>query len=91
MAGYDRKYAIRALKSQCTATNRSQRPERRIYNEAVITALTIIWEAAKRICGKRLKPVLTTFVEFVEHRGARSPFEFPAATLRAKKSPADPG
>ncbi len=35
----------------------------RLYDEAVITALTLIWEAADRICGKRLKAVLTTFVE----------------------------
>ncbi len=54
MAGYHRKYAIRVLKSEGKTANRPQRPERRIYNEAVIAALTIIWEAADRICGKRL-------------------------------------
>ena len=41
----------------------------RPYDEAVITALTIIWEAADRICGKRLKAVLTTFVESMERNG----------------------
>ena len=69
MAGYHRKYAIRVLRSEGKTTNSLQRPERRIYNEAVITALTIIWEAADRICGKRLKAVLTTFVESMEHHG----------------------
>ncbi len=51
------------------APGRSPRPERAIYNEAVITAPTVIWEAADRICGKRLKAVLTTFVESMEHHG----------------------
>jgi len=31
---------------------------RRLYDEAVKTALTIIWEAADRICGKRLKAAI---------------------------------
>jgi hypothetical protein len=66
MAGYHRKYAIRVLRGQCETMHSSQRQRRRIYNEAVITALTIIWEAADRICGKRLKAVLKTFVESME-------------------------
>ena len=69
MAGYHRKYAIRVLGSSCRTSTRSPRPERRIYNEAVVTALTILWEAADRICGKRLKAVLTIFVESMEHHG----------------------
>ena len=35
----------------------------------MVTALTIIWEAADRICGKRLKAVLATFVESMEKHG----------------------
>jgi hypothetical protein len=41
----------------------------RLCDEAVITALTIIWEAADRICGTRLKAVLTTLVESIERNG----------------------
>src|SRR3954471_10673534 len=69
MAGYHRKYAIRVLGNRYKRKASSQPPERRIYNEAVITALTILWEAADRICGKRLKAVLPTFVESMEHHG----------------------
>ena len=47
----------------------SQRPVRRKPNEAEVTTLTILWEAADRICGKRLKAVLATFVESMEHHG----------------------
>jgi hypothetical protein len=69
LAGYHRKYAIRVLRSERRTRIPSQRSERRAYHEAVITALTIIWEAADRICGKRLKAVLTTFVESMEQHG----------------------
>ena len=31
---------------------------RRIYSEAVREALIVLWEAADRICGKRLKAIL---------------------------------
>jgi hypothetical protein len=31
----------------------------RLYAEAVKEALTVIWEAADRICGKRLKAVIS--------------------------------
>ena len=68
IAGYHRKYAIRVLGSGCRTRTSSQRHERRIYNEVVVTALTILWEAADRICGKR-KAVLATFVESMEHHG----------------------
>ena len=55
MAGYHRKYAIRVLANGYRTKTSPQQPERRLYSEAVITALTILWEAADRICGKRLK------------------------------------
>jgi hypothetical protein len=69
IAGYHRKYAIRVLRSGRRSTEPTRSQRRRIYNEAVVTALTIVWEAADRICGKRLKAVLPTFVESMEHHG----------------------
>ena len=39
---------------------------RRIYDEAVREALIVIWEAAGRICGKRLKAALPNLVESME-------------------------
>src|SRR5437868_14051275 len=41
----------------------------RIYDEAVSAALTILWEAADRICGKRLKEAIPTFVAAMERHG----------------------
>lgn len=69
IAGYHRKYAIRVLRSGRRNTEPPRSQRQRIYNEAMVTALTIVWEAADRICGKRLKAVLPTFVESMEHHG----------------------
>ncbi len=66
LAGYHRKHAIRVLRSERRIKVPAPGMASRVYDEAVITALTIIWEAADRICGKRLKAVLTTFVESME-------------------------
>lgn len=68
VTGYHRKHAIRALKRttgrQTEAASRS-----RIYDEAVRSALTILWEAADRICSKRLKQAIPTLVEAMERYG----------------------
>jgi hypothetical protein len=69
LAGYHRKHAIRVLSSEGRSKDNSRPPDRTIYGQAVIEALTIIWEAADRICGKRLKSVLPTFVASMEHHG----------------------
>ena len=42
---------------------------RRIYDEAVREALIVVWEAADRICGKRLKAALPHLVESMERQG----------------------
>jgi hypothetical protein len=69
--GYHRKYAIRALGSSSPvgAERRGTPPRERIYGEAVGEALAMLWEAADRICGKRLKPLLPTLVAALEHHG----------------------
>ena len=68
VTGFHRKHAIRALKRH--AGNSSEpSPRARIYDEAAITALTILWEAADRICGKRLKEAIPTLVDAMERHG----------------------
>ncbi len=67
VTGYHRKHALRLL-------NQSEKlpPERvgrRIYDEAVREALILLWEAADRICGKRLKAVLPGLIESMERHG----------------------
>src|SRR6266853_738538 len=58
VTGFHRKHAIRALKKSWGQEPCEPRQRRRIYNEAVRKALTIVWEAADRICGKRLRQVI---------------------------------
>ncbi len=68
VTGYHRKHAIRALNCY-VAKSSGQRKGDRIYDEAVHQALIIVWEAADRICGKRLKSALPVMIEAMERHG----------------------
>ena len=68
VTGYHRKHAIRALK-RTSGTRSEPAPRSRLYDEAVRSALTILWEAADRICGKRLKEAIPTLVDAMERYG----------------------
>src|SRR3954462_10120001 len=48
---------------------RRKREPKRIYDEAVREALILVWEAADRICGKRLKPLIPVLLEAMERHG----------------------
>jgi len=68
VTGYHRKHAMRLLRSGL-AEKASKRPERRIYDEAVRTALIVVWEASDRICGKRLQPSIGPMIDAMERHG----------------------
>ena len=63
VTGHHRKHGIRLLGKLVDdeGTTHSLRG-RRIYDEAVRAAVIVIWEAADRICGKRLKAALPHLV-----------------------------
>jgi hypothetical protein len=67
VTGYHRKHALRVLHRPFV--RRPPRPRRRIYDEAVRQALALLWEAADRICGKRLKALLPVLIESMERHG----------------------
>jgi hypothetical protein len=69
VTGFHRKHAIRALKKSPKPETPEPRQRARIYDEAVGEALTIAWEAADRICGKRLRQVIAGLVEAMERHG----------------------
>jgi len=71
ITGFHRKHAIRALRKAVSTRDEAigPAPRARIYGEAVLTTLTILWEAADRICGKRLKEAIPTLVEAMERHG----------------------
>ena len=70
VTGHHRKHGIRLLGKLVDdeGTTHSLRG-RRIYDEAVRAAVIVIWEAADRICGKRLKAALPHLVESMERHG----------------------
>src|SRR5437588_8192852 len=70
VTGYHRKHSIRVLNSVATAIVAPRPPRLRLYDEAVREVLIVLWEAADRICGKRLKalvPVLLPALERHQH------------------------
>ena len=68
VTGFHRKHAIRVLTQQAKV-GAATRLRSRLYVEAVLQALTILWEAADRICGKRLKPAIPALLEAMERHG----------------------
>ena len=72
VTGFHRKHAIRALK-RTSGNDAAPLPRSRVYDEAVRNALTILWEAADRICGKRLKEAIPTFLNAMERHGHLQP------------------
>ena len=70
--GYHRKYAISVLKrfsnsSECGKKVKHTR--RKKYTSDVQSAFVFVWEAAGRICTKRLVPFLPEIVEVLERKG----------------------
>ena len=61
-----RKHAIRLLTSDDLIESNPSAAGRRIYSEAVREALIFLWEAADRICGKRLKMILPSLLTAME-------------------------
>src|SRR5262245_42782988 len=69
VTGFHRKHTIRALKKSAKFETPEPRQRARIYDEAVGEALTIVWEVADRICGKRLRQVIAGLVDAMERHG----------------------
>jgi hypothetical protein len=69
VAGCHRKHAIRLLTGIQPSAPSVPLVARRTYDQAVREALIVLWEAADRICGKRLKAVLPCLVLAMEQHG----------------------
>lgn len=67
--GCHRKHAIRLLRKKGTHQTGVMRQGRRVYDEAVVEALVVLWEAADRICGKRLVRIVGQLVTSMERHG----------------------
>src|SRR6266568_962413 len=64
--GYNRKYAMELLNHAQEGQPLPQRPHSRQYGSDVQHALFLVWNAANRICAKRLIPFLPTLIEALE-------------------------
>jgi hypothetical protein len=62
LTGYHRKHAIRVLCREAPPAKARPGPQQR-YNDEVRAMLITLWEAADRICSKRLKAVIPTLIE----------------------------
>src|ERR1700677_46965 len=69
LARCHRKYAISLLTGSDPVARTAPKIGRRIYSEAVRQALIVLWEAADRICSKRLKAILPGLVSSMERHG----------------------
>lgn len=69
VTGFHRKHAIRALRQQAKISSTEPGMRSKLYDEAVVQTLTILWEAADRICGKRLKPAIPALLDAMERYG----------------------
>ena len=66
-----RKHAVRLLTTPPSPEPSAETPARgtRIYVEAVRAAVIVLWEAADRICGKRLKCLIPNLLDALERHG----------------------
>ena len=67
VTGYHRKHALRVLNHPPTPP--TPRRRERLYDQAVHEALAVLWEAADRICGKRLRVLIPVLIEAMERHG----------------------
>jgi hypothetical protein len=68
--GWHRKHAVRALRHHGTPDGvYVPRERRRRYGAIIKDALTALWEASDRVCGKRLKVMIPTLLPALEEHG----------------------
>jgi integrase-like protein len=70
--GWHRKHAVRALRQHETVALgevAASRERRRRYGATTKDALTALWEASDRVCGKRLKVMIPTLLPALEQHG----------------------
>ena len=67
--GWHRKHAVRALRQHQTVSEEdagAPRERKRRYGATIKDALTALWEASDRVCGKRLKVMIPTLLPALE-------------------------
>src|SRR6202163_4209789 len=68
--GWHRKHAVRALRRRATVgPGEVEAPQerKRRYGATIKDAMTALWEASDRLCGKRLKVMIPTLLALEQH------------------------
>jgi hypothetical protein len=68
LTGYHRKHVVWLLRAKPSAREATGE-HNRLYDQALRQALIVLWEAADRICGKRLKALIPMLVDTMERHG----------------------
>jgi len=69
ITGLHRKHAIRIMSAGEPKPKTGAPHGNRIYQEGSKEALIVVWEAADRICGKRLKAAIPAYLDSMERHG----------------------
>jgi Integrase core domain len=69
VTGWHRKHAVRALANRPTAPPEARQQRTSTYDVVIKDALTALWEASDRICGKRLKVMIPALLPALERHG----------------------
>jgi hypothetical protein len=69
VTGWHRKHAVRALRAKPSTQAAETVPRKRRYNAAIRDAVTALWEASDRVCGKRLEVMIPVLLPALERHG----------------------
>jgi hypothetical protein len=69
VTGWHRKRAVRALRAKPLTQATETVPRKRRYNAAIRDAVTALWEASDRLCGKRLEVMIPALLPALEPHG----------------------
>jgi hypothetical protein len=69
VTGWHRKHAVRALRAKPATQAAETLPRKQRYNAAIRDAVTALWEASDRVCGKRLKVMIPALLPALARHG----------------------
>lgn len=66
VTGYNRKSVIRAIRSRRDPSEGKRRGRPKRYSAQATAMLVVLWEAANRICSRRLRPFIPELLEVLK-------------------------
>jgi hypothetical protein len=83
VTGWHRKHAVRALRARPPTQAAVTVPRKRRYDDVIRDAVTALWEASDRVCGKRLQVMIPVLLPALERHGRLTPTREERAQLLA--------